>query len=185
MYFFLLTLLISENVANGLILNDVIQTAIEEFNIQDPTLIFNKTPKIREIVDLVKKLSKNTQWNGFRPRRDDAHESFIIFTNLIDFDWKFKSKAPNLIVTRIEKESDLSEFNVALDEEVYFLDSQKYDMYESYGINYGEKHVTRKLGNFSKNLQNGKINFIPIDGQTKNLIDRRRDFKGIQLKGKN
>ena len=108
MYFVLLTLLICKNVVNGLSLNSVILAAIEEFNIQEPTLIFDKTPKIREIVDLVKKLSKNTQWNGFRPRRDEAHESFIIFTNLIDFDWKFKSKAPNLIVTRIEKESDLT-----------------------------------------------------------------------------
>ena len=185
MYFVLLTLLICKNVVNGLSLNNVILAAIEEFNIQDPTLIFDKTPKIREIVDLVKKLSKNTQWNGFKPRRDDAHESFIIFTNLIDFEWKFQSKAPNLIITRIEKESDLSEIDVALDEEVYFLDSQNYEMYESYNINYREKHVTRKLGNFTKNLQSGKINFIPFDGKIKDLIDRRRDFKGIQLKGKN
>ena len=185
MYFVLLTLLICKNVVNGLSLNNVILAAIEEFNIQDPTLIFDKTPKIREIVDLVKKLSKNTQWNGFKPRRDDAHESFIIFTNLIDFEWKFQSKAPNLIITRIEKESDLSEFNVALDEEVYFLDSQKYEMYESYSINYGEKHVTRKLGNFTKNFQSGKIDFIPIEGKIKDLVDRRKDFKGIELRGKN
>ena len=184
MYFFLLTLLISENVANGLILNDVIQTAIEEFNIQDPTLIFNKTPKIREIVNLVKTFSRNSQWNGFKPKRDDAHESLIIFTNLTDLKWKFQSKAPHLIVTLIERESDLSKIDVALDEEVYFLDYQKYEMFESYNINYGENHVTRKLGNFTKNFQSGKINFTPIDGKIENLVDRRRDFKGIQLNGK-
>ena len=89
-----------------------------------------------------------------------------------------------MIVTEIENESDLSEINVALDEEVYFLDSQNYEMYESYNINYGEKHITRKLGNFTKNLQSGKIDFIPIDGKIENLVDRRRDFKGIQLTGR-
>ena len=89
-------------------------------------------------------------------------------------------KTQIVVISQIEKENDLNEFDISVGEEVYFLDKNSFKIYEAYVVN--NVHVTRYLGQF-KEINKSSALFSPSDDFIDSFIERRKDFHGIQLIG--
>ena len=89
-------------------------------------------------------------------------------------------KTQIVVISQIEKENDLNEFDISVGEEVYFLDKNTFKIYEAYVVN--NVHVTRYLGQF-KEINKSSALFSPSDDFIDSFVERRNDFHGIQLIG--
>ena len=117
--------------------------------------------------NLVKSLSNNNQLCRFVTDVENLSNSpILIFQNKprSKFSFRFQNKA--LVISTIKNETDLTNVNLRIDEEVYFLDWYSKHIYEVYSIN--SMQVIQKLSMKELNTQ----------------FERRRgNFHGTELIG--
>ena len=68
---------------------------------------------------------------------------------------EIQTNGPMLVVTKIQKQSDLDRFNLSIGTEAYFLDRNSLKVYESYTIN--NIHFTTYLGQFQIKTPNSAL----------------------------
>ena len=131
---------------------------------------------------LIKKFSGRGNMINFDQQTFSPYESFITCTsNLTGFSLKLHTKAPVVVITKIESEIDLNGVDVLVGEEIYFLDSNTLKLYEAYEIN--QIHVIRYLGYIYEAKNNTNAEFVQADDFVDSLVERRGNFHGLQLIG--
>ena len=157
----------------------VILSIMDMFGIDNPIIInlFLKTNQHE-----VKKLFKLLLINGhttsaFKNQTNHQFQSFIVLTELHNFEWEIQTKSPTIVITNIKSESELAHVKLSLDSEIYFIDKKSFMVYETYTIN--NVHVAKYLGQFK--IENG-VSFIADKDFHSLLVKRRGNFHGIQIK---
>ena len=98
----------------------------------------------KEKHSLVKSLSNNNQLCRFVIEVENLSNSpLLIFQNKPRFEFAFRVRNKALVVSTIKNETDLTNINLRIDEEVYFLDWYSKHIYEAYSIN--SMQVIQKL----------------------------------------
>ena len=157
--FIFLALTVSVSVSN--ILEDNLSFIIKEFQINQP-IIQNKLLGQNSFIHLLKKLSLKGHSTGFCQNKiHHQYQAQIIFTQISNFKWTFHSKAPLLVVSDIQNEKHLSNVNVSIRDELFFMDRNSLKVYEAYQIN--EVQVTRYLGKFHDDADKSKLEFMPSE----------------------
>ena len=100
---------------------NIILAIMDYFKICNP-IIINTILKPSKAMKLFKVFSYHGQQITFNRRNNSNSESFIVFTEIINFKWKIQTDASILVVTKIEDESNLMQFDISIDTEVFFLD---------------------------------------------------------------
>ena len=135
---------------------NVISEIMDTFYIYDPIVIdtnLSMSGKFR----LYKKLLNSDHRVSYNLNDFQRFQSFIIFTELENYNiWdEIQTNGPMLVVTKIQKESDLDIFNLSIGAETYFLDRSSFKVYESYTIN--NIHFTKYLGYFQIQIPNSAL----------------------------
>ena len=154
---------------------NLILSATESFRISDP-VIFPRTFYSQSNVALTSKLLwKKGHKVGFNYEvfKDHVYQSFIIFDEVFDQQWDFQTESPILVVTNFTEEVNFK--SLAIDKEVYFLDTESLNVYEAFVIN-GIKTVNN-LGQFGNDFQ-----FIPKSNFVDSFTKRRSNFQRSHLK---
>ena len=155
---------------------DTLSFVLNEFQINQP-IIKNKLLSKNSFIHLMKKLSSNGHSMGFHEKKiQHQYQAYIIFTQIRNFNWTFRSKAPVLFVSDIQNEKDLSNVNVSISDELFFMDRNSRKVYEAYQIN--EVQITKFLGKF-----NDDTKFIPSENYVTPIVKHRNNFHGLQLNG--
>ena len=158
------------------ILEDTISFVIKEFQINQP-IIENKLLSKNSFIDLMKKLSSSGHSTGFCEKKNHhQYQSYIIFTQIRNFNWTFRTKAAVLVVSDIQNEKDLSNVNASISDELFFMDRNSQKVYEAYQIN--KVQITKFLGKFHDDTK-----FIPSENYVTPMVKRRNNFYGLQLNG--
>ena len=100
---------------------NIILAIMDYFKICNP-IIINTLLKPSKTLKLFKVFSYHGQQITFNRRNIHNSESFIIFTEIQNFKWKIQTDATILVVTKIQDESNLMQFDISMDTEVFFLD---------------------------------------------------------------
>ena len=103
------------------------------------------------------------------------YQAQIIFTQINNFKWTFHSKAPLLVVSDIQNEKHLSNVNVSIRDELFFMDRNSLKVYEAYQIN--EVQVTKYLGKFPDDTDKSKSEFMPSENYTTPIVKHRNNFQ--------
>ena len=154
---------------------------LDEFKIHHP-IIINKIVDTKDLVCIVKSMSfQGHQIHFIQNGIDLPYQSYLIFTNLRNFEWNQPTYVPILVVSKIENENDLEKVNVSIGSEVIFLDMFSLKVYESYTVN--KILVTRYLGQFQENKDDkfGLI-FIQSKDYVFSMVKRRDNFYGLSIK---
>ena len=135
---------------------NVISEIMDTFYIYDPIVIdtnLSMSGKFR----LYKKLLNSDHRVSYNLNDFQRFQSFIIFTELENYNiWdEIQTNGPMLVVTKIQKQSDLDRFNLSIGTEAYFLDRNSLKVYESYTIN--NIHFTKYLGQFQIKTPNSAL----------------------------
>ena len=75
----------------------------------------------------------------------------------------------------------MSNVNVSIRDELFFIDRNSLKVYEAYQIN--EVQVTKYLGKFYDDTDKLKLEFMPSENYVTPLVKRRNNFHGLQLNG--
>ena len=162
---------------------DILPKILDEFNIYQPTIILDDMLEMKKMTKVVKNLNYQGYSIGFSQKRLNQYQSGIILTDgVTQFKWINPTRAPILVVSKVETTEDLKEVEVSIGSEVIFLDRVSLKVYESYTIN--KIHITRYLGQFqAKNSSKEETTFIPSKDYISNMENRRENFYGIELTG--
>ena len=168
------------NMVEGHLLPNVIIDVTEHFKIHNPTLIVNDTnlKKIDQI-KLFKMFLNRGHEISFDFADSKRNQSFVVFSQMQNFHWKFLTEVPVLVVSKIQNNADFKHINMPLSAEVYFVDYDTFKVYECYTIN--QILTTRHLGKFK--IGNNHAFFIEAEDYNPSFIKRRGNFHGLQLKG--
>ena len=85
-----------------------------------------------------------------------------------------------MIVTEIQNESDLTQVEVSIGNEILFLDMNSMKVYEAYDVN--KVHIIKYLGLFQEN-EKSTTKFLPSKNFNPSLVHRRQNFHGLLIKG--
>ena len=93
--------------------------------------------------------SNGNQQITFNFQEDLRQHSILIFTKIQDFNWNFETitDVRGLVISEIRNETELKHINIPIDIEMYFLDTNSLNIYETYTIN--DVHVTNFVGKFT------------------------------------
>ena len=160
---------------------DKLSFILKEFQVKQP-IIQNKLLNQNSLIHLMKKLYFNGHSIGFCQNKIQfQYQSYVIFTKISNFNWTFQTKAPGLVVADFQNEKDLSNVNVSIGNELFFMDRNSLKVYEAYQIN--EVQVTKYLGKFHEDTNKLKLEFMPSENYDTPMVKRRNNFYGIQLNG--
>ena len=160
---------------------DKLSFILKEFQVKQP-IIQNKLLNQNSLIHLMKKLYFNGHSIGFCQNKIQfQYQSYVIFTKISNFNWTFQTKAPGLVVADFQNEKDLSNVNVSIGNELFFMDRNSLKVYEAYQIN--EVQVTKYLGKFHEDTYKLKLEFMPSENYDTPMVKRRNNFHGLQLNG--
>ena len=156
---------------------------MEKFQINQP-IIENTFLSQNHLINVVKVLSFNGHSIGLNQNKRHHFQSFIIFSQINNFNWTFHTHAPVLVISNIQQEEDLGKVNVQINDEVLFMDWKSQKVYESYQIN--SKHIIKYLGQFQDPIEINNEKVIPShfdqsESYQSPMIKRRKNFHGLKL----
>ena len=168
------------NIVESIISPNIIIDMTDQFRIFNPTIIVNDTDyKTSDRINLFKAFIKHGQEVSFNYEDSKRNQSFIIFSQMKNFNWKIHTEISALVVTKIENDSDLDHLNILFCAEVYFIDYDTLKVYESYTIN--KMGTTKYLGKFKE--ENNHMTFMEAADFNPSFVKRRGNFQGLQLTG--
>ena len=153
---------------------------MNQFHVFDP-IIVDKLLNDKQRINILKSFSKHGHNAYFKSNDDYIDQSYIIFSEIDNFSWEIQSDAPSLIISKIVNETELINLNLSIGNEVYFLDSSSWKIFETYSIN--KIQVSRCLGQFRMQQNKNYIDFINSKTYSQSMEERRGNFHGILLKG--
>ena len=126
---------------------------MNQFKMAHPSIFVSNSSDVKQAYQfkLFKFYSSNeivNQQITFNFHEDHRQYSILMFTRIQDFNWNFESIANvrGLVISEIQNETDLKHINIPIDVELYFLDTNSLNVYETYTIN--NVHVTNPVGKF-------------------------------------
>ena len=127
---------------------------MNQFKMAHPSIFVSNSSDVKQAYQfkLFKFYSSNeivNQQITFNFHEDHRQYSILMFTRIQDFNWNFESIANvrGLVISEIQNETDLKHINIPIDVELYFLDTNSLNVYETYTIN--NVHVTNPVGKFT------------------------------------
>ena len=170
----------------GIMITDKLPLILDEFKINQP-IIRNTLLDGKDLTNIVKNLCLKGHRINFSQNvqnhttDQNTYQSYLVFTNLINFKWKLTSYAPILVVSRIQNQIKLKDVDVSIGSQVLFLDWFSLKVYEAYSVN--NKHITRYLGQFkeSKTIKDSLL-FNPSKDYIPSIEKRRKNFYGLEIK---
>ena len=154
----LIVLALTVGISASKISEDTLSFVIKEFQINQP-MIQNKLLSQNSFLHLLKKLSINGHAVGFYKNKiHHQYHAYIIFTKISNFNWTIQTKAAVLVVSDFLNEKDLSNVNVSICDELFFIDRNSLKVYEAYIIN--EVKVIKYLGRFHYDTNKSKLEFM-------------------------
>ena len=170
----------------GIMITDKLPLILDEFKINQP-IIRNTLLDGKDLTNIVKNLCLKGHGINFsqnvqnHTNDHNTYQSYLVFTNLINFKWKLTSYAPILVVSRIQNQIKLKDIDVSIGSQVLFLDWFSLKIYEAYSVN--NKHITSYLGQFqeSTTIKDGLL-FKPSKDYIPSIEKRRKNFYGLEIK---
>ena len=165
----------------GLLMNHL-PAILQEFKISHPILA-NRILPVEKTTKLLKILSHHGYSISILGQIEDInrqYQSYLIFSKIDEFHWNFRTDAPSLILTEIQNETDLNQVEVAIGNEVLFLDMNSMKVYEAYNVN--QINIIRYLGFFQETVES-TMKFLPSKDYNPSMVKRRKNFHGLLFKG--
>ena len=167
----------NENIA------DKIPLFVETFQIFNP-IIENTLLNQYKLINVVKSLSSHGHEINFDQKKAHRYQSYLIFTQIDNFNWTSRTDAPVLVVCDIQNEKDLSKVNVPISEELFFMDWKSQKVYEAYQIN--NIQIIRYLGQFQDPIKGNsekliRSHFVRSEYYSTPMTKRRSNFHGLKL----
>ena len=162
--------------------SDVILAAMNQLLISNP-IIIDRSLNTKQRIKVFKSLSNHGHKVSFKLDDYYNHQCYIVFSDILHFNWRIQTNAPSMVISNIQNETELLKLNLSIDNEVYFLDAISWKMFETYTIN--KIQVTRYLGQFKTHANNVSdyIDFDRSKTYKSSMEERRGNFQGIHLKG--
>ena len=92
------------NIVESIISPNIIIDMTEQFRIFNPTIIVNDTDyKTSDRINLFKAFIKHGQEVSFNYEDSKRNQSFIIFSQMKNFNWKIHTEISAIVVTKIKK----------------------------------------------------------------------------------
>ena len=126
---------------------------MNQFEMAHPSIFVSNSSDVKRAYQfkLFKFYSSNeiNQQITFNFHEDHCQYSILMFTRIQDFNWNFEpiTNVRGLVISEIQNETDLKHINIPIDVELYFLDTNSLNVYETYTIN--KVHVTNLVGKFT------------------------------------
>ena len=139
------------NLVKGIISPEVILEIMEQFEMANPSILVSNGSDVKQhhLFKLFKFYSSNGNQITFKYHEDHRQHSILIFSKIQDFSWNFETTtdARGLVISEIQNETELKHIYIPIDIEMYFLDTNSLNVYETYTIN--NIHVTNLVGKFT------------------------------------
>ena len=164
-------------------ISDKIPSFVETFQIYSP-IIENTLLNQFTMINVVKSLSLHGHEISFDKKKAHHYQSYLIFTQIENFKWTFRTDGPVLVVCNIQNKNDLIKVNVSISEELFFMDWKSQKVYEAYQIN--NIQTIKYLGQFQdptkvKYEKLIQTNFVRSEYFITPMMKRRSNFHGLKL----
>ena len=168
---------------NDDLLSDKIPLFVETFHIYNP-IIENTLLNQYQLINVVKSLFSYGHKMNFDQKKTHHYQSYLIFTQIDNFNWTSRTDAPVLVVCNIQNKNDLNKVNVSISEELFFMDWKSQKVYEAYQIN--NIQIITYLGRFQDPIQGNNetlisSHFVQSEYYLVPMMKRRSNFHGLKL----
>ena len=168
-------------IADGIYVPENLVQITNHLNIFSPIIIDNFGMRINENTRLLKQFNAQGETASFKSPANITNENqnFILFSLLQDLNISTipYTVQANLVVTKVKEKEDLSDIDMDIGKEVYFIDWKSLRLFECYNIN--SLKIINNLGSFSN--ENGAMTFQGSDGYIESFITRRGNFHELQM----
>ena len=168
-------------IADGIYVPENLVQITNHLNISNPIIIDNFGMRINDNTRLLKQFYAQGETASFKSpaKITNENQNFILFSLLQDLNI---SKIPytveaSLVVTKVKEKEDLSDIDMDIGKEVYFIDWKSLRLFECYNIN--SLKIINNLGSFSN--ENGAMTFQGSDGYIESFITRRGNFHELHM----